>query len=146
VREAILQAPESAWQSAIDGDGAKREGAQVTELTDRVDLSSWPEGTRLIVRRERPHPGAQFEVFDAEGYRHTAFITDQDGTDIAALELRHRRRAKVEDSIRTGKETGMRSMPFAAFEHNPARERAGTLRFAGDLARKRPQSGSAEPL
>lgn len=120
VREAVLRTPESAWQSAIDAEGKEREGAQVTELSDRVDLSAWPEGTRLIVRRERPHPGAQFEVFDAHGYRHTAFITDQDGVDIAALELRHRRRAKVEDAIRTGKETGMRSMPFAAFEHNQA--------------------------
>lgn len=120
VREAVLQTPESAWQSAIDADGAEREGAQVTELTDRLDLSSWPEGTRLIVRRERPHPGAQFEVFDAHGYRHTAFITDQGGEDIAALELRHRRRARVEDSIRIAKETGMRNMPFAAFEHNQA--------------------------
>jgi hypothetical protein len=120
VREAVLQTPESAWRSAIDADGAEREGAQVTELTDRLDLSGWPEGTRLIVRRERPHPGAQFEVFDAHGYRHTAFITDQGGEDIAALELRHRRRARVEDSIRIAKETGMRNMPFAAFEHNQA--------------------------
>jgi len=118
VREAILQTPESAWQSAIDGEGTERKGAWVTELTEGVDLSAWPEGTRLIVRRERPHPGAQFEVFDAEGYRHTAFITDQDGADIAALELRHRRRAKVEDEIRCGKDTGMRNLPFAAFEHN----------------------------
>lgn len=118
VREAILALPESAWKSAIDAEGAEREGAQVTELTDHVDLSSWPEGTRLIVRRERPHPGAQFCVFDAHGYRHTAFITDQDGDDIAALELRHRRHARVEDSIRIGKETGMRGMPFAAFAHN----------------------------
>jgi hypothetical protein len=120
VREAVLQTPESAWQSAIDAEGAEREGAQVTELTDRLDLSSWPEGTRLIVRRERPHPGAQFQVFDAHGYRHTAFITDQEEDDIAALELRHRRRARVEDSIRIAKETGMRNMPFAAFEHNQA--------------------------
>jgi hypothetical protein len=120
VREAILQMPESAWQSAVNADGAEREGAQVTELTDRLDLSTWPEGTRLIVRRERPHPGAQFQVFDAEGYRHTAFITDQGGSGIAALELRHRRHARVEDSIRTAKETGMRNMPFAAFEHNKA--------------------------
>jgi hypothetical protein len=87
-------------------------------LTEDVDLSAWPEGTRLIVRRERPHPGAQFRVFDSHGYRHTAFITDQDGDDIAALELRHRRRAKVEDEIRCGKDTGMRNLPFAAFEHN----------------------------
>lgn len=118
VREAILQASESAWQAAIDAEGTEREGAWVTELTDDVDLSAWPEGTRLIVRRERPHPGAQFCVFDAEGYRHTAFITDQEGTDIAALELRHRRRAKVEDEIRCGKDTGMRNLPFTAFCHN----------------------------
>jgi hypothetical protein len=121
VRGAIGELPEAAWQSAIDGDGAEREGAQVTELTDRVDLSSWPEGTRLIVRRERPHPGAQLSVFDCEtGYRHTAFITDQGDEDIAVLELRHRRRAKVEDAIRVAKETGMRRMPFAAFNHNAA--------------------------
>lgn len=118
VREAILKRPGSAWQSAIDGDGKEREGAWVTELTDDVDLSAWPEGTRLIVRRERPHPGAQFEVFDAHGYRHTAFITDQPDADVAALELRHRHRAKVEDEIRCGKDTGMRNLPFAAFEHN----------------------------
>lgn len=120
VREAISCLGESAWQSAIDAEGAEREGAQVSELTDQLDLSSWPEGTRLICRRERPHPGAQFEVFDAEGYRHTAFITDQDDADIAALELRHRRRARVEDAIRTAKDTGMRSMPFGSFAHNEA--------------------------
>jgi hypothetical protein len=118
VREANLKTPESAWQSAIDGEGTERKGAWVAELTEDVDLSAWPEGTRLIVRRERPHPGAQFEVFDAEGYRHTAFITDQTGADISALELRHRRRARVEDEIRCGKDTGMRNLPFAAFEHN----------------------------
>jgi len=118
VREAILKTPESAWQDAIDAEGEVREGAWVTELTGEVDLSAWPAGTRLIVRRERPHPGAQFQVFDAHGYRHTAFITDQDGIDIAVLELRHRRRAKVEDEIRCGKDTGMRNLPFAAFEHN----------------------------
>jgi hypothetical protein len=121
VREAIAELPESAWESAIDGDGSGREGAQVIELTDRVELSAWPEGTRLIVRRERPHPGAQLSVFDCEaGYRHTAFITDQGDADVAALELRHRHRARVEDAIRVGKETGMRKMPFAAFAHNEA--------------------------
>ena len=121
VREAIGELPASAWEQAIDGDDTEREGAEVTELTDRVDLFTWPEGTRLIVRRERPHPGAQLSVFDCEsGYRHTAFITDQEDTDVAALELRHRRRARVEDAIRVGKETGMRKMPFAAFAHNEA--------------------------
>ena len=120
VREAILAAPESAWQSAIEADGSARGGAWVAELTDTLDLCAWPEGTRLIVRRERPHPGAQFEVFDAQGYRHTAFITDRDEDDIAALELRHRRRARCEDAIRAAKETGIRNLPFSAFEHNRA--------------------------
>jgi len=121
VREAIGELPASAWEQAIDGDGTEREGAQIAELTDRLDLCAWPQGTRLICRRERPHPGAQLSVFDCEsGYRHTAFITDQEDTDVAALELRHRRRARVEDAIRVGKETGMRRMPFAAFAHNQA--------------------------
>ncbi len=118
VRHAILELPETAWTQAINADGAQRDGAWVAELTDRLDLSAWPEGSRLIVRRERPHPGAQFQIFDQHGYRYTCFLTDQDGNDIAALELRHRGRARVEDSIRQGKDTGMRNLPHHAFEHN----------------------------
>lgn len=118
VRQAILELPEAAWMQAIDGDGADRDGAWVAELTDGLDLSAWPQGSRLICRRERPHPGAQFQIFDEHGYRHTCFLTDQEGEDIAALELRHRGRARVEDSIRAGKDTGMRNLPHHAFEHN----------------------------
>ena len=77
-------------------------------------------GHKADQSRERPHPGAQFQVFDADGYRHTAFITDQEDADIAALELRHRRRARVEDAIRVAKDTGMRIMPFTAFANNQA--------------------------
>jgi hypothetical protein len=120
VRSAILDLDESAWEAAIDAEGETREGAAVAELTGSLDLAAWPEGTRLICRRERPHPGAQFEVFDAAGYRHTCFLTDQPDPDIAALELRHRRRARVEDAIRTGKDTGMRNLPFADFASNEA--------------------------
>jgi hypothetical protein len=72
----------------------------------------------LIARRERPHPGAQFTIFDEHGYRHTCFITDQTNVDIAGLEMRHRQRARVEDCIRTGKDTGMRNLPHHAFQNN----------------------------
>lgn len=120
VREAILGLSESAWQPAIEPDGSEREGAWVAELTEALDLAGWSAGTRLICRRERPHPGAQFEVFDAEGYRHTAFLTDQADADIAVLELRHRRRARVEDAIRAGKDTGMQNLPCHAFARNEA--------------------------
>jgi hypothetical protein len=118
VRQAILEVPETTWIQAIDAGGKDRDGAWVTELTGRLDLSSWPEGSRLICRRERPHPGAQFTVFDEHGYRHTCFLTNQNANDIVALELRHRGRARVEDSIRCGKDTGMRNLPHHAFEHN----------------------------
>lgn len=118
VREAILDIPEVAWVRAVDAGGADREGAWIAELTDRVDLSAWPQGARLVCRRERPHPGAQFTIFDEHGYRYTCFLTDQHGENIAALELRHRGRARVEDSIRSGKDTGMRNLPHHAFAHN----------------------------
>jgi Transposase DDE domain group 1 len=56
VRAAILKAPEDAWVAALDQDGSERENGEICELSELVDLSSWPEGTRLICRRERPHP------------------------------------------------------------------------------------------
>ena len=119
VREAILSLPDSAWQQAIEADGTQREGAWVAELGDRVDLSSWPEGTRLIVRRERPHPGAQFCVFDAEGYRHVAFLTDQKGDDIAALELPPPPQGSGRGSRSAAPRTpGCANLPFAEFAPN----------------------------
>ena len=120
VREAILEAPESAWQAAVEADGEVRDGAWITELTEAVELAAWPEGTRLLCRRERAHPGAQFSFSDHDGHRFTCFLTDTEGGEIAALELRHRRRARVEDSIRCGKDTGMRNVPFHDFSANEA--------------------------
>jgi Transposase DDE domain group 1 len=64
IRQAILELPEAARVQAIDADGSDREGAWVAELTERVDLSVWPHGSRLICRRERLHPGAQCTIFD----------------------------------------------------------------------------------
>ena len=77
VRAAILQIPEDAWVPALDQDGSARENGEVAEITDMVDLSAWPEGSRLIVRRERPHPGAQLSFTDHDGYRFQAILTDQ---------------------------------------------------------------------
>ena len=64
------------WYPAIDSGGGIRDGAWVAEATDLVDMSSWPAGTRLILRKERPHPGAQLRFTDSDGLRVTAFITD----------------------------------------------------------------------
>jgi DDE family transposase len=67
VRAAILELPEDAWVAALDQDGSERENGEVAEITDSVDLSGWPKGSRLIVRRERPHPGAQLSFTDHDG-------------------------------------------------------------------------------
>jgi hypothetical protein len=75
------------------------------------------EGSRVIVRRERAHPGAQLTFTDHDGHRFQAILTDQPGQ-IALVERRHRARAHVEDHIRNDKDTGMRNLPFKDFEHN----------------------------
>jgi len=118
VREAILALPESAWVPAIDAAGDPRDGAWVTELSN--DLSGWPEGTRAICRRERPHPGAQLSFTDHDGHRFQVMLTNQKGCRIARLEQLHRTRAAIEDSIRCGKASGLRNMPFHGFSKNEA--------------------------
>ena len=94
-----------------------RDGAGVAELTSRLELAGWPEGTRVIVRRERPHPGAQLSFTDHDGHRFLATLTDLPG-DPVALECLHRARASAEDRMRTAKQTGMENLPFRDFEHN----------------------------
>jgi hypothetical protein len=118
VRAAILRLPAGAWVPALDQDGSARENGEVAEITDSIDLSAWPERSRLIVRRERPHPGAQLSFTDQDGYRFQAILTDQPDPDIAVLERRHRQRARVEDRIRDDKDTGLQKFPFRAFALN----------------------------
>jgi hypothetical protein len=118
VRAAILQIPEDAWVPALDQDGSERENGEVCEITDSVDLSCWPECSRLIVRRERPHPGAQLSFTDHDGYRFQAILTDQPDQNIAEVECRHRQHAHVEDRIRDDKDTGLQKFPFKEFALN----------------------------
>ena len=118
VRSAILTTPGAGWIAALDQDGSARCNGQVVELTDRVELGSWPAGSRVIVRRERPHPGAQLSFTDHDGYRFQAILTDQADANIAVLERRHRQRARVEDRIRDDKDTGLAKLPFQKFALN----------------------------
>jgi hypothetical protein len=71
---------------------------------------------RVIVRKERPHPGAQLLFTDIEGHRVTCFATDATTGQLADLELRHRRRARCED--RCAKDTGLRNLPLHGFAQN----------------------------
>ena len=150
VRTAILQIPEDAWVPALDQDGSERKNGEVCAITDMVDLSAWPDGSRLIVRRERPHPGAQLSFTDHDGYRFQAILTDQPDEDIAVLECRHRQHAHVEDRIRDDKDTGLAKFPFKAFALNEVWLQivmlahdlivwAQALLLTGDLAKAEPK-------
>jgi hypothetical protein len=118
MQQAILALPGQVWEPAYDAGGQVRPGAWVAELTGLLDLSGWPEGMRVIVRRERPHPGAQLRFTDLDGHRFTAFATDTSKGQLADLELRHRRRARCEDRIRNAKDTGLRNLPLHGFAQN----------------------------
>ncbi len=120
MRQALVALAESAWRPASDQDGQERDGAWLTELTGKVNLPDWPVGTRLICRRERPHPGAQLSFTDLDGHRFQCFITDQTDPDIAALEALHRQHAQVEDRVKTLKQAGAAFLPFRAFDANLA--------------------------
>ncbi|MFI1393324.1 IS1380 family transposase [Streptomyces griseoaurantiacus] len=111
IHQHVLKVPPSAWTPAVEADGEIRDGAWVAELTGDV-LDGWPKGMRLIVRKERPHPGAQLRLTDADGMRLTCFATNTTGRPIAELELRHRLRARAEDRIRAARATGLRNLPL----------------------------------
>jgi hypothetical protein len=153
-RAAITLVPGQAWQIAIDHHGEVRERraddacpdrqcghrrcwveeAHVTELTallrqgpagDRLD--GWPATMRVFARRERPHPGAQLTLFEAEdGWRYTLWATNlpagQRGwrANPAYIDAAHRVHARVEDAVRTGKDTGLGKFPSHAFALNQA--------------------------
>ncbi|RLV71658.1 IS1380 family transposase [Streptomyces rapamycinicus NRRL 5491] len=122
VRRAVRAIPDRLWHPALDQDGTMRDGAEIAELTGIVDLNGYPAGTRIIVRRERPHPGAQLSLFDQdEGLRHQVFLTDtpySGGGSAQFLEVRHRGHATVEDHIRCGKTTGFGRFPSRDFGIN----------------------------
>jgi hypothetical protein len=118
MQAAIGKVPAAAWTPAYDGGGQARPGAWVADITGLLDLSSWPAGLRIIVRKERPHPGAQLRFTDIDGHRFTAFATDARRGQLADLELRHRRRARCEDRIRCAKDTGLRNLPLQGYAQN----------------------------
>lgn len=117
IHQAVLRVPHAAWTAAVEPGGEVRDGAWVAELDGDV-LKGWPKGMRLIVRKERPHPGAQLRFTDADGMRLTAFATNTTDIPIAALELRHRQGARAEDRIRAARATGLRNLPLRKTAQN----------------------------
>ena len=120
--ELLAKIPERAWTPAYDAHDQIRDGAWVAEITGVLNMTGWPNGMRVIARKERPHPGAQPRLTDPDGLRVTAFATNTKvggpGSQLPNLELRHRRRARAEDRIRMCKDTGLTNLPLHGFNQN----------------------------
>ena len=158
VREAIAKLPENAWIPAISQDGkpvtdhpSRPRRAYVAELTGLMDLSGWGPGARLLCRRERAHPGAQLSLIDTDGWRHQAFLTDQQDENLPELDRRHRAHAHVEARIEDSHALGLSKLPFRAYEMNETWMQlalcaqdllayAKALTLTGDLARAKPHT------
>jgi hypothetical protein len=184
-KTALRLVPEQAWQIAIDGRGEARERraddacgnldcghrrcwveeAHVTELTSLLRegpggdrLKAWPATMRIFARRERPHPGAQLTLFEAEdGWRYTLWVTNRPAATKGWLgqntyiDAAHRVHARVEDAIRTGKDAGLGHFPSFHYAVNQAWLTAAMtaqillawlklLALDGDLAKAEPKT------
>ncbi len=184
-KAALRRVPEQAWQAAIDGRGQVRERraddacanagcahracwieeAHVTELTGLLregpagdQLRAWPAAMRVFARRERPHPGAQLTLFEAEdGWRYSLWVTNRPAAakgwlgQSAYIDAAHRVHARVEDAVRTGKDAGLGHFPSFDYQVNAAWLTASMtgqillawlklLALDGDLARAEPKT------
>jgi hypothetical protein len=120
------------WVPALTSAGsAERDVGAVAEVTPYVDRRGWPPGSRLLVRREIPHPGAQLTFTDVHGYRYQLCLTNLTDPDIAFLEALYRGRGRCEQVIRDLKDTGLAHLPSAALATNQAWLTA--VLIAGDL-------------
>jgi hypothetical protein len=183
-RQVIAAVPQAAWQLAVGHRGELRERrsddacgdrecahrkcwieeAHITELTPLLrhgrkdQLAAWPKTMRVFARRERPHPGAQLTLFEAEdGWRYTLWATNLPERTYGwrgqapYIDAAHRVHARVEDGIRTGKDCGYGKLPSQALRMNKAWFTAALIAAAliawlklialdGDLARAEPKT------
>jgi Transposase DDE domain group 1 len=141
------------------------EEAHVTELTGLLrsgpggdQLAKWPATMRVFARRERPHPGAKLSLFENEdGWRYTLWVTNLPDKTMgwrgrtAYIDAGHRIHARVEDAIRTGKDTGIGRFPSRDYKVNQAWLTAAMtaqilltwlklLALDGDLAKAEPKT------
>jgi hypothetical protein len=141
------------------------EEAHAAELTGLLregpagdPLEGWPKTMRVFARRERPHPGAQLSLLEAaDGWRYSLHATNLPATtkgrrgQVAYIDAAHRVHARIEDVIRTGKDTGLGHFPSHDYRLNKARLDAAMiacvllswlkpLALDGDLAKAEPKT------
>ncbi|MGH9089583.1 MAG: IS1380 family transposase [Acidimicrobiales bacterium] len=128
----VVADDDSAWAVAADQAGGDRGRSGVVEVTDLVDLSAWPTGTRLVVRREPLHPGAQTSLFPSLEYRYWGHYSDAGGSAVER-DVDMRAHAHVEDHIRRLKGSGLERFPFTVLGAN--RAWMAVVCFAADVVR-----------
>lgn len=106
------------WERVIEQDGYERRNAWVIDATKVIQLHGYPSGTRLYLRAEPLHPGASASLFDVDGHRVTAFLTNAPRYNVAFLDARHRARGRCENRIKTLKAAGLGKFPFTAAVSN----------------------------
>ncbi|MFG2677288.1 transposase [Streptomyces sp. NPDC048445] len=119
----LAKVPATAWSTALDAKGKPREDAALVEITGMLDLTGWPEGLRIVVRREPVHPKyakdlKPYEV--ATGFRYQAIATNTPGRQLQWLDACHRVHAHVESGIRRSKALTLTRLPSAKFALNQA--------------------------
>jgi hypothetical protein len=144
----IADIDEKLWVPALNADGELRDGAQVAEVDELVPCWA-PKGTRAIVRRERPHPGASLRLWDYNGLRHQVTLTNGPDGDPVELEAHHRAHAQVENRIKNLKDTGLGRLPFSDYNANRAWVElvllAAVLLAALQTLIENPELSAAEP-
>jgi Transposase DDE domain group 1 len=161
IKDAVDALPETAWAVAVDSNGEPRpvdesglpvaSVAELTGLLPGLTATGWPDRMRILVRRERPHPGAPLSMFEAvDGWRYQCLATDTPTGQLAFLEARHRAHARVEDRVKAIKQTGMGRFPSRQFNINAAWLQLAltaadliawtqTILLTGDLAKAEPK-------
>jgi Transposase DDE domain group 1 len=137
VRAAANTLPDHCWMPCLSNTtGAVIDGLDCAELTDqlraRLTGLRWPASMRLIVRRRRLLPFEQPTLFDTDGYKYSAFVTNTPrfgprAISVQRADARHRVHARVEDGVRTAKDTGLARFPSHSWTVNQAWCAAVTL-------------------
>jgi hypothetical protein len=130
VRAAANSLPDDCWVPCLSNTTASPvdslECAEITHaLRQRLIGLGWPAAMRLFVRRRALLPFEQPTLFDTGGDKYSAFVTNTTGFGPQAISVqradaRHRMHARVEDGVRTTKDTGLDHFPSHSWTVNQA--------------------------
>ena len=171
--QAIALLPEPVWATALRQDGAPHEikgpdgewlSYQVAEITGLRDLTGWPEGMRLIVRRVKPsrrdakkltafekHSGWRYQIVATNIPAHQGLSGVPGSGQVWFVDGLYRDHAEVEDRVKAIKRVGLGLLPSKSWQINAAWVLASTIAADLDawtrllLLHDEPELAKAEP-